>query len=258
MNENENFVAEEQVAENVGQTTEETVTEPAKLFTQDEMSAAVGKAKARERAKITRQYERQYGPLVDVLKAGTGEEDLGKIADTFRQHYEQRGVQFQKPSYSDRDIEWLARREADEIISGGYEDVCEEVDRLAGVGVANMTAKDRAVFKVLAEHRQAAERGQALSKIGVTEDVYNSKEFNDFAAMFNPKTPIEKIYETYRKTTQPKEFKTIGSMKNHDSGDKGVKDFYTPEEARRFTRQDFDKNPALFKAVEKSMQRWKK
>jgi hypothetical protein len=256
MENNENFVAEE-VAENVEQTTEETVTEPAKVFTQDDLNAAVGKAKARERAKITKQFERKYGQLEEVLKTGTGKEDLGEITDTFRQHYQQRGVQFREPSYSDRDIEVLAKVEADEIISGGYEDVCEEVDRLANVGVANMTAKERAVFKVLAEHRQAAERGQALAKIGVTEDVYNSKEFSDFAAMFNPKTPIKDVYDIYRKTNQ-KEYKTMGSMKNHDSGDKGVKDFYTPEEARRFTRQDFDKNPALFKAVEKSMQRWKK
>ena len=256
MENNENFVAE-QAAENVEQTTEETVQESAKVFTQDDLNAAVGKAKARERAKITKQFERKYGQLEEVLKTGTGKEDLGEITDTFRQHYQQRGVQFREPSYSDRDIEVLAKVEADEIISGGYEDVCEEVDRLANVGVANMTAKERAVFKVLAEHRQAAERGQALAKIGVTEDVYNSKEFSDFAAMFNPKTPIKDVYDIYRKTNQ-KEYKTMGSMKNHDSGDKGVKDFYTPEEARRFTRQDFDKNPALFKAVEKSMQRWKK
>ena len=29
------------------------------------------------------------------------------------------------------------------------------------------------------------------------------------------------------------------------------------EEASKFTKEDFDKNPALFKAVEKSMQKWK-
>lgn len=257
MENNENFVAEEQVTENVEQTTEETVVEPAKVFTQDDLNAAVGKAKARERAKITKQFERKYGQLEEVLRTGTGKEDLGEITDTFRQHYEKRGVQFHTPSYSDKDIEVLAGAEAQEIINGGYEDVVEEVDRLANIGIANMTARDRAVFKTLAEYRQSAERGQALSKIGVTKDVYDSKEFKDFAAMFNPKTPITDVYDIYRKSHQQKEYKTMGSVKNHDSGDKGVKDFYTPEEARRFTRQDFDKNPALFKAVENSMRKWK-
>jgi hypothetical protein len=33
----------------------------------------------------------------------------------------------------------------------------------------------------------------------------------------------------------------MGSMKNTDSGDSGVKDFYTPEEARKFTKKDFDR-----------------
>ena len=110
---------------------------------------------------------------------------------------------------------------------------------------------------MLAEHRQRAERGQELSKIGVTEDVYNSREFQDFAGKFNANTPIRDIYDIYNKTQPKKEIKTMGSMKNHNSGDKGVKDFYTVDEARKFTKKDFDENPALFAAVEKSMQRWK-
>ncbi len=258
MENNENFMPEE-VAENVEQTTEETVQQPEKLFTQEDLNAAVGKAKARERAKVTKQYERQYGSLVDVLKTGTGKEDLGEITDTFRQHYEKRGVQFHTPSYSDRDIKVLAEAEAQDIINGGYEEVCEEVERLANVGVANMTARERAVFQALAEHRQSAERGQALSKIGVTEDVYNSKEFNEFAAMFNPKTPIDKVYNLYRKEHQ-KNYQTPGSMTNRDSGDSVVKDYYTPEEANRFTQKDYDNTPGLYEAVVKSMQsgKWRR
>lgn len=45
-------------------------------------------------------------------------------------------------------------------------------------------------------------------------------------------------------------------MKNNDSADNGVKDYYSPEEARRFTRADLDKNPALMAAIEKSMPKW--
>ena len=41
------------------------------------------------------------------------------------------------------------------------------------------------------------------------------------------------------------------------SNQNGVKEYYTYEEASNFTKEDFDKNPELFKAVEKSMQRWK-
>ena len=255
MENNENFVEQ---TENVEQTTEETVVEPAKMFTQEEMNAAVGKAKARERAKIEKQYKREYGELVDVLKAGTGKENVGEMTDTFRNFYEQKGIKINKtPNYSAEDIEVLARAEAAEYINAGYEDVVEEVDRLTKLGANGMTAREKALFRVLAEHRQNAERARELSSIGVTEDVYNSAEFKDYAAMFKADIPMSKVYENFRKTQPKKEYKSMGSMKNIPAADDGVKEFYTVEEARRFTKADYDKNPALFEAVQKSMQKWK-
>ena len=254
MDNNENFVAE-QVTENVEQTTEQTP----KMFTQDEVNEIVGKSKARERAKVTRQFERKYGQLEEVLKAGTGKEDVDDITDTFKQFYTKKGIKFaEKPAYSEQDLQVLARVDADEIIRAGYDEVVEEVERLTELGAANMTPREKAVFKVLAEHRQGAERGNELSKIGVTEDVWGSKEFTDYASKFSATTPIRDIYDIYEKTQPKKNIRTMGSMKNSNSADSGVKDFYTPEEARRFTKKDFDNNPALFKAVENSMLKWKR
>ena len=121
-----------------------------------------------------------------------------------------------------------------------------------------MTAKEKAVFKALAEHRQTAERGMELSSIGVAEDVYNSQSFRDFAGKFNPNTPIKDIYDIYAKTQPKKEIKTMGSMKNITAADSSVKDFYSYEEARKFTNADYDKIPGLEDAVKKSMSKWKK
>ena len=249
--ENENFVEQ---TENVEQTTEQTP----KTYTQEEVDAIVGKAKARAKAKVEKDYQRKYGGLEEVLKAGTGKESVEEMTDTFAEFYRGKGINIpQKPDYSAKDIEVLARAEANEIISSGYEDVVEEVDRLTAVGAANMTAREKALFKVLAEHRQSAERSHELNKIGVTEDVYNSQEFKDFAGKFNPNIPITDVYNIYKQTQPKKEIKTMGSMTNHNSGDKGVKDFYTRDEALKFTKKDFDDNPALFAAVEKSMLKWK-
>jgi hypothetical protein len=254
MENNENFVEQ---TENVEQTTEETVTEPVKVFTQEEMNAAVGRAKARERAKLEKQYQRKYGNLEEVLKAGTGKESVEEITDTFTNFYRGKGINIpEKPSYSDKDNEVLARAEANEIISAGYEDVVEEVDRLTELGFENMTAREKAYFKVLAEHRQKTEHQNELAKIGVTDDVYNSREFQEFAGKFNPKTPISEIFGLYNKTQPKKDIKPMGSMKNSTSDDSAVKDFYTRDEALRFTKSDFDKNPALFKAVQASMLKW--
>ena len=250
---NENLVAE-QVTENVEQTTEQTP----KTYTQEEVDAIVGKRLARNEAKIRKEYDRKYGGLEEVLRAGTGKENVEEMTDTFRQFYEGKGIKMpQKPNYSDSDIAVLARAEADDIIRSGYEDVVEEVDRLAAIGYANMNARERAVFKALGEHRQKAERGRELAKLGVTEDVYNGKEFTDFAAKFNASTPIKDIYNIYASTKPKKEHQTMGSMKSTETQDNGVKDYYSYEEAKKFSKADFDKNPKLYEAVVKSMTKWR-
>lgn len=253
MENNENFVAET-AAENVEQTTEQT---PVKTYTQEEVDQIVGRRLARQQDKLRKEYDREYGDLVGVLEAGTGKKGVGELKDTFKSFYSQKGIQIpEKPAYSDADIEVLAKAEADDIIRSGYEEVVDEVDRLTSLGAERMTPREKAVFRVLAEHRQNAERGRELSSIGVTEDVYNSQEFKEFAGKFHANTPVKDIYDIYAKTQPKKNIRTMGSVKNNDSADSGVKDFYTVEEARRFTKADFDKNPALFAAVEKSMQKW--
>ena len=251
---------EMEVSENVeGTATEETVEQvtPVKTYTDEEVDAIVGKKLARREAKIRKEYDRKYGQLESVLKAGTGKTDVEEMTNTFRDFYEKKGIQMPtEPTYSARDIEILAGAEADEIIGYGFEDVVEEVDRLADLGIENMSAKEKAVFKRLAEYRQSTEKGRELAKIGVTEDVYNSKEFKDFASKFSSNTPVTEIYEIYNKMQPRKEVQTMGSMKNNTSDNGTIKDFYTRDEALKFTKKDFDKNPALFKAVEQSMLKW--
>ena len=254
MENNETFVAE-QVAENVEQTTEQTP----KTYTQEEVDAIVGKRLARKEARIRKEYDRKYGTLEEVLKAGTGKESVEEVTDTFKQFYEKKGIQFpKKPAYTDSDIEVLAQAEANEIIRSGFEEVVEEVDRLADIGAEHMTAREKAVFKVLADHRQKAERSRELTKIGVTEDVFESKEFKDFAGMFNAATPIRDIYDIYTKTQPKKDIKPMGSMKNNTSEDGMVKDFYTPDEARSFSRKYLDEHPDVYKAIVNSMPKWKR
>ena len=253
MNENEVLVTE-QVAENVEQTTEQT---PVKTYTQEEVDAIVGKRIARKEAKIRKEYDRKYGELESVLKAGTGKESVEEVTDTFKQFYTSKGIQMpQRPSYTEKDVEVLAKADAADFINGGFEDVVEETDRLAAIGIENMSAREKAAFKVLAEYRQNTEKAMELARLGVSESVYTSDDFKVFAGKFAASTPIADIYDIYSRTTPKKEYKTMGSMKSGDSGDSGVKDFYTVEEARRFTKADYDKNPALLDAVEKSMSKW--
>ena len=252
MLENENLVPNG--TENVEQSTEQIAE---KTYTQSQLDEIVGKRLARNSTKIRKEYEKKYGDLENILRAGTGKESVEEMTDTFTKFYESKGIKLpEKPIYSDKDIEVLAKAEAADIINSGYEDVVEEVERLTELGFDNMTARDKAYFKVLAEHRQKTERQNELSKIGVTDEEYNSKEFQDFASKFNPNTPIADIFNIYNKTKPKKEIKPMGSMTNKTSEDGTVKDFYTRDEALQFTKADFDKNPALFKAVQESMLKW--
>lgn len=258
MNENEAIEQVETGSEN----TEKTAEETPKIYTEAEMNARVneivGKRLARKEAKIRKEYDRKYGDLEAVLRAGTGKENVDEMTDAFTQFYTQKGVKIPaRPKRDDEDTAILARAEAEDIIRDGYDEVVSEVDRLSAIGVENMSARDKAVFSVLAGYRQNEERKRELEKLGVTQDVYDSDDFKSFASKFNPTASVKDIYDIYRKTQPEKEHKTMGSMKNTESGDAGVKDFYTFEEARKFTKADFDKNPALFAAVEKSMTKWK-
>lgn len=279
MNKNENIVIEE-ITENVDATTTEEIVEtekveqvqteteetsPEKIYSQAEfdsmMEEAMGKKVPRMEAKLRKKYESEYGELVRILQAGTGEKDIGKITQSFKAFYEGKGKDMSAtnaPQYSSKDIAVLAKVEADEIIASGIDEVNEEVDRLAKIGLKNMNEREKAVFKTLAEHRKNAERSQEFAKLGVTEDVYNSDEFKNFAAMFNTDTSIKEILSLYNQTKTPKkEIKTMGSMKSTAADNGGVKDYYSFEEASKFSKADFDKNPKLYKAVLNSMTKWK-
>ena len=224
-----------------------------------EYERKLDKKVSRTTAKVRKEYERKYGDLENVLRAGTGKETVEELTQAFTDFYKKNGMEIpSKPQYTERDTEILARHEADEIIKYGLEEVIEEVDRLADLGVDNMTQKEKAMFKHLAEYRKATEEGNALEKLGVSKEVYTSNEFKDFAKKFSATTPITEIYEIYNSQKPKKELGQMGSMTSTVQKDKGIKDFYTVEEAKKFTKKDFDNNPKLFEAVQKSMYAWKK
>ena len=237
----------------VGEQEKETPAE--KTFTQSQVDEMMRKRAARTEAKIRKEYDRKYGELESVLKAGTGKQNVEELTGTFRGFYESKGIKMPtQPTFSDRDAEVLARAEADDIINSGFEEVVEEVDRLASIGVERMDARERALFKTLAEYRKNAERGQELSKIGVKEDVYNSEDFKDFASKFNSNVPITEVFEMYAKQTKNANIEKIGSMKNGNHMEE--KTYYTPEEVDRLTDKDYD-NPEVMKRVRESMKHWK-
>ena len=248
---------EEDVIESVYEDvdTEETAGQSAKIYTQEEFNNRLNEIMpgkiARSKSRLQKEYDKEYGELLNVLEIGTGKKGVKEITNSLKQFYESKGMKLpQKSNYTDKDIETLAMADANEIISYGSEDVEEELERLSNLGVENMTAREKACFQKLMEHSQSMKHLNELEQIGVTEEVYNSNEFQKFKKQFNSKTPIANIYNMFKQMQPRKEFKTMGSMKN--TADNRVKDFYTPEEIDRMTEADLD-NPKVWEAVRRSM-----
>lgn len=267
MDNNEMVVVDKELEtnENVEQTTEEkevikeTDSKEEKLYTQAELEEKIRSNVARNAAKIHKEYERKYGDLENVLRAGTGQEKVEDITEGLRKYYESKGVTIpSQNNLSSRDVQVLAQNDANIIIESGLDDVIEETNRLSSLGVDKMNAREKAMFGILAQHRKMTERNKELEKLGVAADVYNSKEFTEFARKFDSKTPVKEIYEIYNGMKPKKEISNIGSLKNPPAKDNSVKEFYTYEESLKFTKEDMDNNPELWKALQNSMAEWGK
>lgn len=237
--------------------TEEVVGEKeTKIFTQEEVDKFVKDRLFRQENKIRDEYERKYSRVEEVLNAGLGTKDIGEATEKLTEFYKEQGIDIPEQKLTTRQERILAEAEANEIISDGYDELVKEVDKLANKGTNNLTSKEKIIFTKLAEERTRQEALKDLKSIGIGEDILNDKDFKEFSDKLNPKLSLKEKYEMYEKFKPKKKIETIGSMKGTPSKDSGIKDFYSRDEALKFTREDFNKYPELFKAVEKSMAKW--
>ena len=240
------------------QAQEQSAAQTTKTFTQEEVNALVEGRVARERTKHEQSIKREYGPLMDVLSAGTGKPSPREIAEHLRAYYQGKGATLpEQPAFSERDIAILAQADAKEIISFGADEVKDEVARLEKLGESGRSPKENALLRVLAEHQQAQQRRADFLKHGITEQELESADFQALVDLCSASTPAEKICEHYRLLHPKQEIQTMGSVQNTPTDTKGIKDFYTPEDVDRLTAADY-KNPTIMQRVRESMLKWKK
>lgn len=223
---------------------------------QEEYNNSMKKRLNRQKDSLSRQYGEKYGKLENILKTGLNTDNIDDATSKLEEFYKEQGINIPsiEKNYSDKELQILAKAEADEIIELGYDEIVDEVDRLVSKGVDNMTLKEKLIYKELAEKRNEQERKIELEKIGAKQEILNSKEFKEYSSMFNEKTPITKVYEMYTKSLPKPEVEQIGDLSNQSK--KEDKSFYTPEEVDRLTEKDYE-NPEIFKKVRASMLRWK-
>lgn len=231
---------------------EETTEEPiVETFTKEQVDEMIAKKLARKEAKIRKEYANKYSKLETVVNAGLGTHNVQEAVDKLTDFYTQKGIAIPtEPNYNDKDLEILARAEAEDIISGGYDDIVEEVDRLANIGTENMSNRDKMVFTRLAEERNRIEQEKELASIGVSLDDLNTNEFKLFEAKLNPNLSLREKFEMYQEQKPKKQNNIIGSMKG--TPENKIKDYYSPEEIAKLTDEDLD-NPQIWEAVRKSM-----
>lgn len=218
---------------------------------------------ARKMSKLERDYENKYADYRDteaVLNAGLGTSNIKEANERMREYYKEQGVNVPepvKPNYSKHDVEILAKAEANEIIEDGYDAMLEEANRLANKGYVNLNDREKIIFTTLGDRLNKENDKRELLKLGASEEFLKDEKFISFRKQFNTNTPIKDVYDLYIKIQPKPKVENPGSMKNTSTSN-AIKDFYTPEEASKFTRADYDKNPKLLEAVENSMQQWVK
>lgn len=255
---------EEPIQENVEETKEDDIEKQIEERANKLFEEKVKDRLARDRASQERKYNKElakYKQLENVINAGLGVNNLDDAIKTTTKFYQEQGITI--PEYreglSERDERILAKADAQEIIDLGRNEMESEANRIASIPMEQRTIREKVIFETVCKELINLKDIDELKAKGYKTDILETKEFNDFRNKFNMDTPISAIYEMYNKINGQaiKQPASPGSAKTNNSNGE-IKDYYTPEEARKFTEEDFEKNPKLMEAIEKSMQSWGK
>lgn len=251
-------------AETEKETVEETKEEQPKgrFMTDEEIDNLVMKKVNRRMAKLEAQKEKElsvYKDTENVLKSALGANNIDEANKKLREYYTAEGVKLPdvyKPGLTSREVEVLAKADAQDFIDDGYESMLNEANRLAAKEYKNLNERERIVFNTLAEKLTQEDNKRNLLKLGATEDILDDKDFIDFKNQFNSKTPIGDIYNLYLKTRDSKTKPVaMGSMKD-TVAQKETKDFYSPTDVKNLSDDDWNK-PGVWERALASMKKWK-
>lgn len=236
---------------------EESVEEPEKVktFTQDEVNNMIESRIKRERNKLDKEYNSKlskFEELAYLTKEGLNATDYDDALNKTRDFYGKQGIKY-TPTRSAREDEILANADVQEILDSAEstDDIEKEVQKILSKG-NNASKRETLIAQKLTDELTNKVRISELSKLGVKEDIYNSKEFKDFESKFNKNTPIADIYSLYRSKNKPeKVIENPGSMKSTPA--KSKKQFITEAEYDKMSDKEIEENMDL---IHESMLKW--
>lgn len=224
----------------------------------------IEKRLVRDRIKQEEKYNKElekYKRLENIVNSGLGTSNLDEAISRTTDFYKEQGINV--PSYSqqsnltERQEKILAEAEANEIKECGIKEMEDEANRIAGIPLEKRTLREKIIFKSLAEELISKRNINELKAKGYDDKILDSDDFKKFKSKFSIEEPITEIYEMYKKInpdTTRQAPRSPGSARDTSSTNE-IKEFYTPEEVRKFTEEDLS-NPKLMKAVELSMAKW--
>ena len=219
----------------------------------------------RDRIKRERENASQmakYQELENIMKTALEADNLDDVISKSKSFYQEQGINIPETtnnlSLSKRDEEVLAEADAREIISLGKAEMEYEANRIANIPESQRSIREQTIFNEVCRELVNLNDIDALKEKGYDTEVLEDKDFLSFREQFNLNTPVSKIYEMYQSIngTKPVQPKSPGSAKTNNSNNE-IKDYYTPEEVRKFTEEDLD-NPKLMEAIDRSMLLWGK
>lgn len=268
---NEEVIDEEievgEFSDNSDTSKEEEEKEQPKMLTEQEANNLAEKVAKEREARAYRKAERekreelkQYEELANLLRAGTGKNDLSEIKNDFTNFYRNEGIEIpDSRRISEREEKILAKADAEEIIGLGEDEVNRVANEIYNKPLDKRTLREKEIFDILGRHAIQERAKKELIQKGVDEKVLDDNSFKNFASKFNISTPISEIYDVYQRVNnkeviQKEKPASPGSVR--DTQIQKEKDFYTPEEVDALTDADYDKNPKLIDIVKKSMLKW--
>lgn len=202
-------------------------------------------------ASTKRAESKKYSKLLNSLKAGLGTDDLNEMTEKITEFYTNQGVDIPEitPKYNEEDEETLANADAQKIIDMGYEAMVSEADYLKN----SDDKRDKKIYSKLENEINKRNQIKELEKIGVTEEEYQNKDFQDFVKKFNNSTSYTDIYDMYLKIKNKKP-SPIGSMKSTAHTEE-IKEYYSPDDVDKLTEEQLN-NPKIWERVMESKKKW--
>ena len=248
-------------SENTSNSDTENEGSSEKTYTESEFQEKVEKA---VKSRLSRE-NKKYTNLINVLSQGMGlkePKDVGELTNDLTNFYKERGVEISEniPNrLTEREEIILAKADAEEIIDAGEDEINRVANEIYNIPENKRSIREKTVYEALGKYAMQERAKASLIEKGIDTKILEDEGFKKFASKFSTVTPLSDIYDIYKKMdineirTRPATTGSTKTMKNSNE----IKEYYSEEEASKFTQEELMANPKLLKAIENSIKNWK-